>query len=132
MQEDAVLRQEKKLYQFIEALPNAGRTKEDAFAASTKFLSQYLDVPAVYIAVKKPVGESEALHYFSANPGQEHIIGKKLMKPAEAEGEEVPARQGISFEAFKLPEVGAVINSHPGVKVLIALSLRCRRKSQSS
>ena len=104
--EDNASRQEKKLEQFIEGLPNISRTKQDAFDAVSEFLANYLNVPAVYIAVKKPVGESEALHYFSsAGSGQDMMIGKKLTKPGEPEDpENPPPRMGVSFEAFKIPE----------------------------
>lgn len=105
IQNDNILREEKKLISFIENLANSVKSKEEAFASVSKFISEYLNIPAVYIAIKKPVGDSEVLHYFSASPGQEFMVGKKLIKPAEAEGDEAPTRQGLSFEAFKLPEV---------------------------
>jgi hypothetical protein len=105
MKEDNLSRYEKKKSQFMEGLSSSVRSKEEAFSQVAKFLSEYLNIPAVYIAVKKPVGETEALHYFSANPGQELMIGVKLSKPVEGDGDEAPVRQGLSFEAFKLPEV---------------------------
>merc|ERR1711916_354459 len=92
---DAAVRHEKKLAQFVENLPNTVTTKEEAFDAVSKFLSEYLDVPAVYVAVKKTVkegeGENEVLHYFSsAGKGQEIMVGKKLPKPGEPEDPENP------------------------------------------
>lgn len=108
---DAAARHEKKLAQFVENLPNTVSTKEDAYDSVTKFLSEYLNVPAVYIAEKKTVkegeGENEVLHYFSsAGQGQDMMVGKKLAKPGEPEDpENPPPRVGLSFEAFKIPEV---------------------------
>jgi hypothetical protein len=105
MDDDNRARYEKRVAQFIESLPEVARSKENAFSQVCGFLSEYLNIPAVYVAVKKPVGESECLHYYSASKGQEKVVGIKLMKPADADGEEPPLRQGISFEAFKVPEV---------------------------
>lgn len=107
---DASARYEKKLAQFVENLPNTTTTKEEAFDAVTKFLSEYLDVPAVYVAVRKTVkegeGENEVLHYFSsAGKDQEMMVGKKLPKPGEPDDpENPPPRVGLSFEAFKIPD----------------------------
>ena len=66
----------------------------------TAFLPEFLEFPAAYIAVKKVLGESESLNYVSSN--QSHVIGKKIKTPTE-EGDEIPPRQGVSFDAFKLP-----------------------------
>ena len=88
------------MFQFEQNNQSKQQTMDDA----TKFLASFLKVPASYIAIKKPAGESENLHYFSASPGQEHVVGKKIGKPVE-EGDEVPERQGLSFDAFKVPEI---------------------------
>lgn len=61
-------------------------------------------MPAAYVAVKKTSGEVESLNYLSASPGQSHVVGKKLMKQPE-DSEEIEPRSGVSFSAFKLPEV---------------------------
>ena len=79
-------------------------TKQDAMDQCTTFLADYLKVPASYVAVKKTVGEVESLNYLSANPGQEHVVGSKVIKQPE-DAEEVEPRSGLSFDAFKLPEV---------------------------
>lgn len=71
---------------------------------STQFLTEYLNIPAAYIAIVKVVGETESLNYYGASPGQEHCLGKKIIKQAE-DSEEVPPRMGLSFDAFKLPEI---------------------------
>eukprot|EP01006_Ploeotia_vitrea_P022123 TRINITY_DN54534_c0_g1_i1.p1 TRINITY_DN54534_c0_g1~~TRINITY_DN54534_c0_g1_i1.p1 ORF type:complete len:503 (+),score=45.75 TRINITY_DN54534_c0_g1_i1:19-1527(+) len=92
-----------KLDMFIENL-GTSLSKQAAMETATNFITEYLNVPASYVGIVKKNGETECLHYFGANKGQEHILGKKLMKPAE-EGEEAPLRQGLSFDAFKIPEV---------------------------
>lgn len=97
---------QKELDDFVAGLTSVGATKQEATDAVTAFLSEYLKVPAVYVAEKRVAGESETLNYISANPTQAHVVGKKLKKPAEdIDPEEMPARQGCSFEAFKLPVV---------------------------
>ena len=92
-----------RLGDFINNLGITAQTKQDAMDQVTSFLAEYLSIPAVYIAVKRTVGETETLHYYSASAGQGHVIGKKIVKVVE-EGEEAPTRQGISFDAFKIPE----------------------------
>lgn len=93
-----------KLSDFLSNLSKLSTSKQDAMNSVTAFLAEYLGVQGTYMAIKKPVGESEALHYYSASPGQEFMIGKKLWKPAE-DGDEIAPRQGVSFDAFKIPEV---------------------------
>lgn len=95
--------QKAKVPAFISSL-TIDSTKQELMDKVTNFLADYLNIPAVYIAIKKTVGETETLHYYSANAGQEHVVGKKLVKVVE-EGDDVPARQGCSFDAFKIPEV---------------------------
>lgn len=94
-----------KFKRFLDSLQFDYSTKQDAMDAAVNFIENSLDIPAAYIAVKKAVGESEVLNYVAAGPSQQNVKGKKLLKPAADEGDEAPARQGISFEAFKLPEV---------------------------
>lgn len=91
-----------KLDVFISSLTDA-ENKKDAMDKVTQFLSDYLKIPAVYIAIKKVSGESEYLHYVSANKGQEHVVGSTLNKLVEAEGDDVPVGQGFSFKAFEIP-----------------------------
>lgn len=69
------------------------------------FIENDLSIPASYIALKKVVGDVETLHYLVASNSQQHVLGKKLVKVSTEEGDDAPTRQGISFEAFKLPEV---------------------------
>lgn len=49
----------------------------------------------------------ESLNYVSANTGQEHVVGSKIIKPPE-DSEEIEPRSGLSFDTFKLPEVPEV------------------------
>ena len=93
-----------QLTSFLGSLSSMAKNKQDAMDRTTSFLAEYLNVPAAYVAVKRVSGETESLNYLSANPGQEHVVGKKIFKQLE-DAEEVPARQGVSFDTFKLPEV---------------------------
>jgi hypothetical protein len=97
---------QQELDNFVTGLSAAGPSKQAAMDAATAFLAEYLSVPAVYVALRKVEGENEFLNYMSANPSQTHVVGKKLKKATEeGEGDELPPRQGCSFEAFKLPVV---------------------------
>jgi len=89
---------------FVSSLAATSTSKQDAMDKCTAFLADYLKVPAAYVAVKKTLGEVESLNYLSANPGQEHVVGSKVIKQPE-DAEEVEPRSGLSFDAFKLPEV---------------------------
>ena len=89
---------------FTSSLLVTSTNKQDAMDKCTAFLSEYLKVPASYVAVKKTVGEVESLNYLSANPGQEHVVGSKVIKQPD-DAEEVEPRSGVSFGALKLPEV---------------------------
>jgi hypothetical protein len=80
-------------------------TKKDALDRVTSFIAENLDIPASYIAVRKVVGETETLHYISSNPGQECVLGKKLVKVVDENPDEPTLRAGLSFDAFKIPEV---------------------------
>ena len=94
-----------KLRYFLETLKSTCSSKQDCMNKCTKFVTDYLNIPAAYIAVKRIVNDVETLYYVSASPGQERIIlGKKLIKPVD-DGDEPPVRQGFSFDAFKIPEV---------------------------
>jgi hypothetical protein len=88
------------LFQFEQKVTHKTETMNDA----TAFIASFLKIPGCYIAIKKTAGETENLHYVSAAPGQGHVVGKKLTKVVE-EGDEVPERQGLSFDALKIPEV---------------------------
>eukprot|EP00598_Pedospumella_elongata_P004912 CAMPEP_0184980082 /NCGR_PEP_ID=MMETSP1098-20130426/10113_1 /TAXON_ID=89044 /ORGANISM="Spumella elongata, Strain CCAP 955/1" /LENGTH=550 /DNA_ID=CAMNT_0027503443 /DNA_START=31 /DNA_END=1683 /DNA_ORIENTATION=- len=94
-----------KYRRFLDSLQFDYSNKQDAFNAVTEFIENNLNIPAAYIAVKKTAGESETLNYVAAGPSQKHVLGNKLVKVAAEDGDEAPPRQGISFEAFKLPEV---------------------------
>jgi len=95
-----------KLKTFVEDLPKSFKSKDEIMAACVTFLSEFLEVPSVYIARKIPAAEGfqETLKYICANAGQEHIIGRKLVKPPE-DADEVVAASGLSFDVFKLPSV---------------------------
>ena len=97
-----------RLAEFQATLPTSATSKQEAMDKVTAFAADYLGVQGAYLSIKRVAGGeggSEALHYYSASPGQEFVVGKKLVKAAEADGEETPARQGLSFDAFKIPEV---------------------------
>eukprot|EP00604_Paraphysomonas_vestita_P001390 CAMPEP_0174820474 /NCGR_PEP_ID=MMETSP1107-20130205/4321_1 /TAXON_ID=36770 /ORGANISM="Paraphysomonas vestita, Strain GFlagA" /LENGTH=346 /DNA_ID=CAMNT_0016035897 /DNA_START=92 /DNA_END=1129 /DNA_ORIENTATION=+ len=95
---------EAKLKSFLDSLLPLSKTKQDVMNRVTQFLTEYLNIPAAYIAIVKVTGETESLNYYGANPGQEHVLGKKIVKQPE-DSEEVPPRMGLSFDAFKLPEI---------------------------
>lgn len=103
--EDEKKKREARLVAFMNSLQAEGNNKRDVMDSVSKFLAEYLGLPAVYIAVKRTSGETETLNYYSASPGQSHVVGRKLLKPAEEneEDEGGAARQGVSFDAFKLP-----------------------------
>ena len=104
--EDAKKSKQRKLDTFCENLAATVTTKSDAMDQTTKFLANFLEVPSTYIAINKVAAESETLLYFSTNPDNTTILGQKLPKAAGGEEEEGgPTRQGVSFEAFKIPEV---------------------------
>lgn len=95
---------EAKFTHFINSL-NSQNSKSSAMDAVVDFVGTSLDIPAAYIAIKQVAAETETLYYLAASPTQQHVKGKKLVKVAAEEGEDAPIRQGISFDAFKLPEV---------------------------
>ena len=95
---------ESKLKSFLDSLLPLSKTKQDVMNRTTQFLTEYLSIPAAYIAIVKVVGEVETLNYYSASSGQEHCLGQKIIKQNE-ESEETPSRSGLSFDAFKLPEI---------------------------
>jgi len=80
-------------------------SKETVMNSICHFMETSLRLPAAYIAIKKVVGETETLNYTTVGPSQQHIHGKKLFKVITEDGDESVSRQGISFDAFKLPEV---------------------------
>lgn len=80
-------------------------SKETIMNSICHFMETSLHLPAAYIAIKKVVGETETLNYISVGPSQQHIHGKKLVKVTTEDSDEAVSRQGISFDAFKLPEV---------------------------
>ncbi len=90
-----------ELTSFLISLASAP-SKQAAMDSSTSFVASYLNVPGAHIAVRKVNGETETLNFMSSN--QSFVVGKKIKKITE-EGDEVPPRQGVSFEAFKLPVV---------------------------
>jgi hypothetical protein len=95
---------EAKLKSFLESLFPLSQTKQDVMDRVTQFLTEYLSIPAAYVGVVRIQGETESINYYSANPGQEKCIGKKIIKQPE-DSEEIPPRLGLSFDVFKVPEV---------------------------
>ena len=97
-----------KLSQFVDALGSLDtilETKQTVMDKCTKFVSEYLDIPAAYVAVCRNISGTDVLYYVSSNPSQASVIkGKKLQRPVE-DGEESQSRQGISFDAFKIPDI---------------------------
>jgi hypothetical protein len=59
------------------------------FVKTSFFFNKLTKFGLVYIAIKKTVGETDTLHYYSANVGQEHVIGKKLVKIVEEGDDEL-------------------------------------------
>jgi hypothetical protein len=102
--EDEIAKEREKLPTFLESLPSYSTSKDSAMDLVCNFTADYLKIPAAYIAFSKTSSEGEYLQYVSANKTQNVILGKTL-KPAVEEGEEAPQRQGLSFDAFKIPEV---------------------------
>jgi len=88
---------------FLETLI-ASQSKQQALDKVSNFIVDYYKIPAAYIAVKKTSGDIETLNYISVCKGQEFVLGKKITKSLE-EGEELPPRQGFSFDAFNIPVV---------------------------
>lgn len=95
-----------KYPEFIDVLRSKSTDKQMAMDLTVNFITDFFGIPAAYIAVKKIANEKETLHYLSASKGQEFVIGRKLVKPTE-EGDELPPRMGLSFDAFKIPEAPA-------------------------
>lgn len=94
----------KKYSNFLQSIQNMS-SKAEALDNTVHFLESAMGIPSAYAAVKEVAGETEVLKYTSAGSHSQHILGKKLPKPAGDDGEDAPKRQGVSFEAFKLPEV---------------------------
>ena len=95
-----------KLPRFLVALQPISLNKVDAIDKVCAFITEFLNIPAVYIAFKKVIGETEYLYYLSASPGQSHVVGNKITKLSEELAEdEIPERQGLSFNAFLLPVI---------------------------
>jgi hypothetical protein len=100
----AVTAAEAKFSHFMNSLNNQ-TSKSAAMASVVDFIESSLDIPAAYIAIKQVAGEVETLYYLEASSSQQHVKGKKLVKVVAEEGDDAPIRQGITFDAFKLPEV---------------------------
>jgi hypothetical protein len=93
-----------QLTSFLGSVSAMSKNKQEIMDRTTAFLAEYLNVPAAYVAIKRVNGETESLNYVSSNPGQEHVVGNKVIKQPE-DAEEPPVRQGLSFDTFKLPEM---------------------------
>ena len=107
--DDAKAARADSLTDFLMSLESSCATKKEAMDKLCKFTADYMNVPACYIGVKKVINEVETLYYYSANDDIQanKIVGKKLTAPA-GEGDDAPQRQGVSFEAFKVPEAPVV------------------------
>jgi len=89
----------------VETLPISVNSKQECMDTCANFVCDYLNIPAAYVAVKRDEGGTETLHYVSSNTSQKKVLFcKRLNKPVD-EGEEAPIRQGVSFDAFKIPEI---------------------------
>jgi hypothetical protein len=82
-------------------------SKEEAVDSAISFVESSMNIPSVYYGVKIASGENELIKYTSAGSNSQLMIGKKLMKPANDDptSEDFVERQGVSFDAFKVPEV---------------------------
>lgn len=98
------------LTDFLMGLESSCTTKQEVMDKVCKFTAEHLKVPACYIGVKKVINEVETLYYYSANDEVQggKIVGQKLTPPAGEGEDDAPKRQGLSFEAFKVPEVEPV------------------------
>jgi hypothetical protein len=95
----------KEYKRLIESIPIKA-AKEEAVESIVSFLETTMNIPSAYFATKVPSGETEYLKYTAAGPNSKSMIGKRVTKPAADEGgDEAPEQQGVSFEAFKVPEV---------------------------
>jgi hypothetical protein len=95
-----------KQYEMFLSKIDSHSTKQAGMDAVAEFLEGPLEIPAAYIALRYTSGETvDMLKYLSKGKNDPIVLGKKLMKPATDEGEDAPERQGVSFEAFKVPEV---------------------------
>lgn len=93
-----------QLAAYLRELPDTGDSKQAAMDSATEFLADYLKVPAAYVAVKRTVEENEVLYYMSSNGEQRaRVVGKTLAK-AEFNEDEPVYRQGLTFDAFIVPE----------------------------
>lgn len=104
--EQAPIKQKSSRYETFLGSVQGYSSKQDAFDAVTKFMETQLEIPAAYIATRYVSGESiDVLKYVAKGDSDPIVLGKKLNKPAADDSEEAPERQGVSFEAFKVPEV---------------------------
>lgn len=107
-EDDKKMKKEQAFEEFVQSI-STSKSKDAAMNLVVSFMESDMGIPAAYIAVKRTVGETETLHYLSAGPNAKtNVLGKKLKKASaeEAGDEENPVeRLGISFEAFKVPEV---------------------------
>jgi hypothetical protein len=107
-QDEAIARSE-KLTDFLVGLETSASSKQDAMDQVSEFTAEYMGVPACYIGTRKMINEVDTLYYYSANGSQQSkVVGRKLVAPAGDEGDDAPQRQGVTFEAFKAPEVPEV------------------------
>jgi len=107
---EAKVAQADSLTDFLMGLESSCSSKQEVMDKVCKFTADHLKVPACYIGVKKVINEVETLYYYSANNDVQSgkVVGQKLTPPAGEGEEDAPKRQGVSFEAFKVPEVEAV------------------------
>ena len=87
----------------IKIIADTATNKKDAMDTICEVCAEYLKVPAIYIAERTKLDETEYLNYLSANNAQSFMVGKQLVKFTD-DSEDKPERQGISFDVFNIPE----------------------------
>jgi len=107
---DAKIAHADGLTDFLMGLESSCSTKQEVMEKVCQFAADHLKVPACYIGVKKVINEVETLYYYAANDEVQSgkVVGQKLTPPTGEGEEDAPKRQGVSFEAFKMPEAEAV------------------------
>jgi len=100
--------QASRLPKFLDSLKSLSVSKQSAMDRTVSFISEFFNIPGVYIAIKKvQKGETdiETLNYYSSCPGQEFVVGKQLVNQSIDADSDPVLRSGVSFEAFKVPVI---------------------------
>jgi hypothetical protein len=97
------MKYEDTLKSFLHNMSGGFQSKQALMDAVTRFVADYLRIPASYIAIKRTVEEEDVLYYYSSN--QPHVVGQTLKKAEYGDDDDEPSeRLGVSFEAFVVPE----------------------------